>query len=216
MNQSEPLYDMASALETLEPWLDQHLPTLDPVARRHFAHLVTGVIEQQSLLVGAIAAASPFQAEPESNYTQVQRIIQDTRLHLESVYYPLLEQLLAALPDEQFFVTMDETNHGKDFNLVLVGLATDGVSLPLGFLVYAIDAEWADDARQLLTRLDRLIPVDTHPTAAAEHHQARLGTTTGRTQATSNAAPSRTTSHPCAELPTPLSRLSPLLRRRLR
>ena len=26
MNQSPPLYDMASALETLEPWLDQHLP----------------------------------------------------------------------------------------------------------------------------------------------------------------------------------------------
>src|SRR5687768_15535132 len=88
MNQSPPLYDMASALETLEPWLEQHLPDLEPVARRHFVHLVTGIIEQQSLLIRAIAAASPFQAEPESNYTQVQRIIRDTRLTLETVYYP--------------------------------------------------------------------------------------------------------------------------------
>src|SRR5215207_5566905 len=131
MSQSPPLYDMASALETLEPWLEQHLPHLDPVARRHFIHLVTGIIEQQSLLLRAIAAGSPFQAEPESNYTQVQRIIRDTRLTLETVYYPFLTQLLATLPGDQAYVTMDQTNHGTDFNLVLVGWATDGVSLPL-------------------------------------------------------------------------------------
>jgi hypothetical protein len=74
------------------------LPDLEPVARRHFVHLVTGIIEQGSLLIRAIAAASPFQAEPESNYTQVQRIIRDTRLTLEMVYYPFLMQILAPLP----------------------------------------------------------------------------------------------------------------------
>jgi hypothetical protein len=158
MNQSSPLYDMASALETLEPWLEQKLPQLDPVARRHFAHLVTGIIEQQSLLIGAIAAASPFQAEPESNYTQVQRIIRDNRLTLESVYYPFLEQVLAALPAEHVFITLDQTNHGKDFNLVLVGWATDAVSLPLGFFVYPTDGAWAEEARELLERIDALIP----------------------------------------------------------
>ena len=158
MNQSGPLYDMASALDTLEPWLEQHLPDLEPVARRHFAHLVTGIIEQQSLLVSAIAAASPFQAEPESNYTQVQRILRDTRLSLETVYYPFLSQLLASLPGDHVFVTLDQTNHGKDFNLVLVGWATDGISLPLGFFVYPTDGAWADDARTLLARIDALIP----------------------------------------------------------
>jgi hypothetical protein len=60
MNQSVPLYDIASTLQTLEPWLEQHLPNLEPVARRHFAHLVAGIIEQLSLLVREIAAASPF------------------------------------------------------------------------------------------------------------------------------------------------------------
>jgi hypothetical protein len=149
---------MASALETLEPWLEQKLPNLEPVARRHFAHLVTGVIEQQSLLVGAIAAASPFQAEPESNYTQVQRILRDTRLTLENVYYPFLSQLLSSLPGDDVFVTLDQTNHGTDFNLVLVGWATDGISLPLGFFVYPTDGAWADDARTLLARIDALIP----------------------------------------------------------
>jgi hypothetical protein len=54
---------------------------LRPILRSNarFAHLVAG-IEQQSLLVGAIAAASPFQAEPESNYTLVQRIITFLRI----------------------------------------------------------------------------------------------------------------------------------------
>src|SRR3712207_6604815 len=90
MNQPRPLYDMASAVESLEPWLEQHLPDLDRVARRHFVHLVTGIIEQQSVLVRAIAASSVFQAEPESNFTQVQRILRDTRLRLETTYYPLV------------------------------------------------------------------------------------------------------------------------------
>lgn len=79
MNQSRPLYAMASALEPLEPWLEQHLPDVEPVAQRHFVHLVAGIIEQQSLLIRAIAAASPFQAEPKRNYTHVQRIMRRCR-----------------------------------------------------------------------------------------------------------------------------------------
>lgn len=158
MNQSPPVYDMASALETLEPWLEQHLPNLAPVARRHFVHLVTGIIAQESLLVRAIAASSPFQAEPERNVTQVQRIMRDTRLTLETVYYPFLMRILAAMPGDPAYLTLDQTNHGGDFNLVLVGWATDGVSLPLGFVVSATDGAWAEDARTLLQRLDALIP----------------------------------------------------------
>jgi hypothetical protein len=172
MNQSGSLYDMASALETLEPWLEQHLPDLEPVARRHFVHLVTGIIEQQSLLIRAIAAASPFQADPQSNYTQVQRIIRDTRLTLETVYYPFLMQILASVPGEQTFLTLDETNHNADFNLVLVGWATDAVSLPLGFVVYPTDGAWADDARALLQRLKLLLPTGRRVTLLADRIHA--------------------------------------------
>jgi hypothetical protein len=113
------------------------------------------------LLLREIAASSVFQAEqPESNYTQVQRIIRDTRLTLESVYYPFLRTILAAVPGDTFYLTLDETNHTDLFNLVLVGWATDGVSLPLGFLIYPVDGTWADDARTLLQRLESLIPPD--------------------------------------------------------
>jgi hypothetical protein len=45
MNQSRPLYDLASALETLEPWLEQHQPDLDEGALRHFIELVTGIVK---------------------------------------------------------------------------------------------------------------------------------------------------------------------------
>ena len=172
MSQSRPLYDMASALETLEPWLEQYLPDLESVARRHFIHLVTGIIEQQSLLIRAIAAASPFQAEPESNYTQVQRIIRDTRLTLETVYYPILTQLLAALPGQDAVLTLDETSHTDAFNLVLLGWATDAVSLPLGFVVYATDASWADDARVLLQRIDKVLPAKRPITLMADRIHA--------------------------------------------
>lgn len=172
MNQSPKVYDMASVLESLEPWLEAHLPNLEPVARRHFVHLVAGIIEQQSLLLGSIAAASPFQAEPESNYTQVQRIIRDTRLTLETVYYPLLTELLAAMPGDHTYLTLDQTNHGADFNLVLVGWASDGISLPLGFVVYATDAAWADDARELLRRIETVIPAGRTITLLADRVHA--------------------------------------------
>jgi hypothetical protein len=149
---------MRSALQTLEPWLEQHLPNLDPVARRRFIHLVTGILEQQSLLLKAIAGGSCFRATPESNFTQVQRIIRDARLTLEDVYYPFLAHLLSLIPGDHAYLTLDQSNHADDFNLVLVGLATDAVSLPLGFLLYATDAGWAEDARALLVRLDALLP----------------------------------------------------------
>lgn len=172
MTQSRVLYDMASALETLEPWLEQHLPDLEAVARRHFVHLVTGIIEQQSLLIRQIAAASPFQAEPESNYTQVQRIIRDTRLTLETVYYPFLMRVLAVLPRKDVFITLDETAHSDHFNLVLVGLASDAVSLPLGFVVYPTDGCWADDARALLQRIKLVFSPEQHITLLADRIHA--------------------------------------------
>jgi hypothetical protein len=119
--------------------------------------LVTGIIEQQSLLLRAIAAASPFQAEPESNDTQVQRITRDARLTLETVYYPFLTQILAGQTSREAFITLDETSHTDAFNVVLVGWATDAFSLPLGFVIYSTDGSWADDARVLLQWSDSQI-----------------------------------------------------------
>ncbi len=39
-----------------------------------------------------------------------------------------------------------------------IGLATDGISLPLGFHLYAPDAAWADDARAVLSAIDEILP----------------------------------------------------------
>lgn len=72
---------------------------------------MTGIIERQSLRIGKIAAASPFHGEVESTYTHVQRIIRDTRLGLESVYYPFLRRILEAVPGDHAFITLDETSH---------------------------------------------------------------------------------------------------------
>src|SRR5690349_14890524 len=69
-------------LATARPWLRAHLPDLDEAALRNFIQLATGIVEQHSLLLCEIAASSVFQASPESNYTQVQRIIRDQRLSL--------------------------------------------------------------------------------------------------------------------------------------
>ncbi|KAB8142997.1 hypothetical protein F8S13_12205 [Chloroflexia bacterium SDU3-3] len=87
MPQPPIVYVMSSVLESLEPWLAQLLLDFDVVARHHFTHLVTGIIEQQRLLFRQIEAASPFQSEAVSNFIQVQRIIRNTRLILEQIYY---------------------------------------------------------------------------------------------------------------------------------
>lgn len=67
---------------------------------------------------------------------------------------------------------MDQTNHGADFTLVLIGWATDGISLPLGFLLYATDAPWAEDARDLLRQIEVRIPAGRTITLLADRVHA--------------------------------------------
>jgi hypothetical protein len=152
------LYDSPSALSLIEPWLCQHLPDLESAVRRRFIQLVTGIFETRSLLIDTIADSSAFRATATSNATQVRRILRDLRLTLETVYYPFIRSILAAVPATDLYLTVDETSHGTDYNVVQVGWATDGMSLPLGMVIYAPDAAWAEDTRALLHTIDTLIP----------------------------------------------------------
>jgi len=158
MNQSALLYSESPALALVEPWLRKHLPRMDAAATSRLIQLAAGIFEKRSVLLETIAESTVFTAEPESNATQVRRIIRDERINLECVYYPMIAQLLRDLPGDLIYLTMDESAHGTDYQLFQVGLATDGVSLPLGFLIYATNDAWAEDARDLLDTLDRYIP----------------------------------------------------------
>jgi hypothetical protein len=158
MSQSQSLYDTSAAVALIDPWLRAHLPTLDDAVVRRFSQLVTGIFEQRSLLLETIAESSAFTATDSSNVTQVRRIIRDARISLETLYYPFLQRLLAELSNPVLYLTLDETTHHNDYCVVQVGLATDGVSLPLGFHIYATDASWAEEARTLLGAIDEIIP----------------------------------------------------------
>jgi hypothetical protein len=147
MNQSPSLYASSDALALLEPWLRAHLPTLNEAVTRRFIQLVTAIFEQRSLLLETIAESSVFTGTDSSNVTQVRRIIRDARISLQNVFYPFLEHLLTELPNETLYLTLDETSHHTDYCVVQIGLATDGVSLPLGFHIYAPDQAWAEEAR---------------------------------------------------------------------
>src|SRR4051812_36175148 len=140
MNQSQALYDTSTALALLDPWLRAHLPLLDETVTRRFLQLVTGIFEQRSLLLETIAESTVFAGTDSSNVTQVRRIIRDVRITLKDVFYLLLEQLIAELPNEMLYLTMDDTSHHTDYCAVQVGLATEGVSFPLGFHIYVPDA----------------------------------------------------------------------------
>jgi hypothetical protein len=158
MNQSPSLYATSAALALIDPWLRAHLPTLDEAVTRRFVQLVTAIFEQRSLLLETIAESSVFTGTDSSNVTQVRRIIRDARITLEKVFYPFLEQLLTELPNDVLYLTLDETSHHTDYCVVQIGLATDGVSLPLGFHIYAPDEAWAEDARELLEAIDAILP----------------------------------------------------------
>ena len=158
MNQPTPLYDTSAARALIDPWLRTHLPNLDAAVTRRFVQLVTGIFEQRSLLLETIAESTAFTGTDSSNVTQVRRIIRDVRITLNAVFYALLKELIAELPNEVLYLTMDETSHRTDYCVVQIGLATDGVSLPLGFHLYAPDAAWADDARALLEAIDNILP----------------------------------------------------------
>ena len=155
MCQPSPLYAASPAMQLLEPWMQARLPkVVDPTARAHIIQLAAGIFERQSALVATIATASAFQATTDSsNETQLRRILRDERLFLESVYYPFIQHLLNQMAPSELYLTIDEESHLSDFDIFGVGLATDGLSIPLGWIVYATDEAWAEDARSLLATL---------------------------------------------------------------
>lgn len=163
MCQPSALYAASPALQLLEPWMQPRLPKIvDPTARQHIIQLAAGIFERQSALIANIAKASAFQAATDSsNETQVRRILRDERLFLASVYYPFIQQLLKEMTPSELYLTIDESSHLNDFGIFGVALATDGISLPLGWILYATDEAWAEDARELLTTLAHYLPSQT-------------------------------------------------------
>jgi hypothetical protein len=164
MCQSPSVYHESPSLALLEPWMLARLPTLvDQTARAHIIQLAAGIFESHSALVANIAASSAFQANTESsNETQVRRILRDERLFLQSVYYPLIKRLFAEMQPSVLYLTIDESSQGSDFNIFSVNLITDASAIPLGWLLYASDDAWADDARELLSELAPYLPEKAH------------------------------------------------------
>ena len=78
---------------------------------RRFVQLVTGIFEQRSLLLSTIAESSAFAGTDSSKATQVRPIIRDARISLNDMFYPLLQELIAELPNEVLYLTLDETSH---------------------------------------------------------------------------------------------------------
>jgi hypothetical protein len=136
---------------------------VDPTARAHIIQLAAGIFETHSALISKIASSSAFQANTDSsNETQVRRILRDERLFLQSVYYPLIQQLLAEMHPSELYLTIDESSHGSDFNIFSINLITDATAIPLGWLLYATDDAWAEDARDLLSELAPYLPERAH------------------------------------------------------
>jgi hypothetical protein len=164
MCQSRPVYHDSPSLALLEPWMLARLPKIvDENARHHIIQLAAGIFESHSALVSTIASSSAFQANTESsNETQVRRILRDERLYLASVYYPLIKQLFAEMQPSVLYLTIDESSHASDFNIFSVNLITDATAIALGWLLYATDDAWAEDARDLLSELAPYLPENTH------------------------------------------------------
>jgi Transposase DDE domain len=164
MCQSQPVYHESPAVALLQPWMLTRLPNVvDPTARLHIIQLAAGIFESHSALVANIASSSAFQAHTDSsNETQVRRILRDERLYLASVYYPLIKQLFVEMQPSVLYLTIDESSHGSDFNIFSINLITDATAIPLGWLLYATDEAWAEDARDLLSELAPYLPVSAH------------------------------------------------------
>ena len=160
MGQSPALYADSRAVQLLEPWIRRHLAATNETVLRRFIQLTTGIFEQRSVLMERIAEGNACRATMESNTTQVRRILRDTQIHLETLYYPLIKSLLAELPNTILYLSMDESAHTDTVRLFQVGLITDACTLPVGFILYDTPAAWADDARLLLEMIALLIPPD--------------------------------------------------------
>lgn len=158
MSQSPVVYQQSAVLELIEPWMRAHLPPLARGAAWHLIQLVSAIFEQQSVILDEMADSSVFSATAESNLTHVRRIIRDNRITLQDAYYPCVRSWLETLDVETLYLTMDETTHNGQYQVFSIGLASDAISLPLGFLISEANTPWAEDARALLEMIDTIIP----------------------------------------------------------
>jgi len=160
MCQSLPVYHDSPSLALLEPWMLARLPkVVEQTARAHIIHLAAGIFESHSALVSNIESHSALVSNiASSNETQVRRILRDERLFLASVYYPFIQHLLKEMAPTELYLTIDESSHLDDFGIFGVSLASDGLTIPLGWILYATDEAWAEDARDLLCTLADYLP----------------------------------------------------------
>ena len=63
----------------------------------------------------------------------MRRIIRDTRLSPEQVYYPLIRVLVAEIPSNTLYLSMDASTHTNVVGLIQIALISDATALPLGF-----------------------------------------------------------------------------------
>lgn len=67
---------------------------------------MTGILEQRSLLLETIAEGTTFAGTDSSNATQIRRIIRDACICLSYVFCPLLQELIAELPNQVLYLTV--------------------------------------------------------------------------------------------------------------
>lgn len=138
--------------------MKRHLPFLRRDTLQRLADVVTALIQARSTKHADLALHLPGTTTVISKLRRVERCLHDEQLD-EQVF---LKLLLPVLPDEQLVMTMDRTNweYGEaDLNLLVLGVALDGFTLPLVWtaLPHGGSSDTASRER-LVARLLKVLP----------------------------------------------------------
>lgn len=138
--------------------LKQHLPFLRKDTLQRLADLITALVQARSTKHARLALHLPGKASFGSKVRRVERCLHDAQLDPDV----FLKLLVPLLPDGKLVVTMDRTNweYGEaDLNLLVLGVALDGFTVPLVWTALPHGGSSDTAARQrLVARLLKVLP----------------------------------------------------------
>lgn len=147
---------MSSRLRLLHEWTAQ-VRALLPQARvtrvRGLALLSLGMVLAGTVRITQVAAALPLAVRVPSTERRLRRFLDNDAVSQQTLWWPLLPQLLARWAGREITLVFDPTPYRGDFTVLWVGIVIHRRVLPLTWSIVPQQTAWPDTLAPLLAAL---------------------------------------------------------------
>lgn len=141
--------------------LQHRLPQASVPQVNNLALLTQALVFSPNCHLSNLALEFPVTARRESLINRLYRFLDNSHIHREQHYFPLVRQLFAHWPDREVSLIMDRTDLGQDKSILLLAAGFKHRTIPLNWRVLPFGGTGADVQQQLLREIQPYLPANT-------------------------------------------------------